>query len=107
MSKAGSVFLYLGTYPSEAEAQADYAVVKDLHALGAVGGYDAAVVTKDIEGKVHVNKDETSTRRGTWGGIVAGAVVGVLFPPAVLASAVVGGAVGGVATCGKACRART
>jgi len=96
MSKAGSVFLYLGTYPSEAEAQADYAVVKDLHALGAVGGYDAAVVTKDIEGKVHVNKDETSTRRGTWGGIVAGAVVGVLFPPAVLASAVVGGAVGGV-----------
>jgi uncharacterized membrane protein len=96
MSKPGSVFLYLGTYPNEAEAQADYALVKDLHALGAVGGYDAAVVTKDAEGKVHVDKDETSTRRGTWGGIVAGAVVGVLFPPSILASAVVGGAVGGV-----------
>jgi uncharacterized membrane protein len=96
MSKAGSVFLYLGTYPNEAEAQADYELVKDLRALGAVGGYDAAVVTKDAEGKVHVNKDETSTRRGTWGGIVAGAVVGVLFPPSILAAAAVGGAVGGV-----------
>jgi uncharacterized membrane protein len=96
MSKADSVFLYLGTYPSEAEARVDYAVVKDLHLLGAVGGFDAAVVTKDSDGKVHVNKDETSTRHGAWGGIVAGAVVGVLFPPSLLASAAVGGALGGV-----------
>jgi uncharacterized membrane protein len=45
---------------------------------------------------VHVNKDETATRRGAWGGIAAGALVGLLFPPAILASAAVGGAVGGV-----------
>ncbi len=96
MTKADGVFIFIGTYPSEAVARGDYDVVKDLHALGAVGTYDAAVITKDENGKVHVNKDETATRHGAWGGIAAGAVVGLLFPPAIIGSAIVGGAVGGV-----------
>ena len=96
MASSDPVFIYIGTYPDEAAARADYEVVKDLHAAGAVGTYDAAVVTKDDAGKVHVNKDETATRHGAWGGAAAGALVGILFPPAVIASAVVGAAVGGV-----------
>jgi uncharacterized membrane protein len=96
MAKADGVFIYIGTYPSEVAARADYDVVKDLHSAGAVGSYDAAVITKDADGKVHVNKDETATRHGTWGGIAAGAFIGLLFPPSILASAAVGGAVGGV-----------
>ena len=96
MAKTDGVFIYIGTYPSEVAARGDYDVVKDLHSAGAVGSYDAAVITKADDGKVHVNKDETATRHGTWGGIAAGALVGLLFPPAVLASAAVGGAVGGV-----------
>ena len=54
--------------PSEAAARADYDLVKDLHAIDVVGSYDAAVVTKDDSGKVHVNKDEMATRHGGWGG---------------------------------------
>jgi uncharacterized membrane protein len=96
MAKPDGVFLFIGTYPDEASARADYDVVKDLHSAGAVGTYDAAVVTKDDAGKVHVNKDETATRHGAWGGAAVGAVVGILFPPAVIGTAVVGAAVGGV-----------
>jgi uncharacterized membrane protein len=96
MAKPDAVFVYIGTYPSEAAARDDYEIVKDLHALGAVGTYDASVVTKDGKGKVHVNKDETSTRHGAWGGAAAGAVVGLLFPPALIGSALVGAAAGGV-----------
>ena len=96
MAKPDAVFIYIGTYPSWAAAQADYDVVKDLHAAGAVGTYDAGVVTKDDGGNVHVNKDEMATRHGAWGGAAVGAVVGILFPPAIIASAAVGGAVGGV-----------
>jgi uncharacterized membrane protein len=96
MSKTDGVFIYIGTYASEVDARADYDVVKGLHALGAVGTYDAAVVTKDDKGKVHVNKDETTTRHGAWGGAAAGAVVGILFPPSILGSALVGAAIGGV-----------
>ena len=96
MANPDGVFLYLGTYPDEASARADYEVVKDLHAVGAVGTYDAAVVTKDEDGKVHVNKDEMATRHGGWGGAAAGAVIGILFPPSIIGMAIVGGAVGGV-----------
>ena len=70
----------IGTYPSEDAARADYDIVKDLHAANAVGTYDASVVTKDIVGKVHVNKDEMATKHGAWGGAAVGAVVGILFP---------------------------
>ena len=96
MAKPDAVFIYIGTYPSEAAARDDYAVVKDLHAVGAVGTYDAAVVTKDNAGKVHVNKDEMATRHGAWGGAAVGAVVGILFPPSIIVGAAVGAAVGGV-----------
>lgn len=96
MSKSDSVFIYIGTYPSEVAARADYDIVKDLHAAGAVGTYDASVVTKDESGKVHVNKDETSTRHGAWGGAGVGALVGLLFPPTIIVGAAVGAAVGGV-----------
>jgi hypothetical protein len=36
MAKPDAVFIYIGTYPSEVTARADYDVVKDLHAVGAV-----------------------------------------------------------------------
>jgi len=96
MAKPETVFIYIGTYPSEAAARDDYGVVKDLHAAGAVGTYDAAVVTKDDAGKVHVNKDEMATRHGGWGGAAVGAVVGILFPPSLIAGAAVGAAAGGI-----------
>jgi hypothetical protein len=66
MAKADGMFLFIGTYSSEAAARDDYEIVKDLHAVDAVGTYDAAVITRDSSGKVHVNKDEM--RRGTEGG---------------------------------------
>ena len=94
MATSDRMFLFIGTYPSEDAARADYDVVKDLHAMDVVGTYDAAVITKDSKGKVHVNKDEMATRHGGWGGAAAGAVVGMLFPPALIGSALVGGAIG-------------
>jgi uncharacterized membrane protein len=96
MSGSGGTFVLVATYPDEATAREDYQVVKDAHAAGLVGSYDAAVVTKDASGKVHENKDETATRHGAWWGVAAGAALGVIFPPSVLGAAAVGGAVGGV-----------
>jgi uncharacterized membrane protein len=95
VAKPEAVFLYVGTYPDEMQARDDYQSIKDLHSAGVVGTYDAAVVTKD-DGKVHVNKDELATRHGAWGGAAAGAAIGILFPPAVIGTALVGAAVGGV-----------
>ena len=96
MAKPESIFIFIGTYPGEAQARQDYQVVKDLHSAGAVGTYDAAVVTKASNGKVHVNKDEMATRHGAWGGAAAGAVVGILFPPSIIGTALAGAAIGGI-----------
>jgi len=83
------VFIYLATYPGEAEALADYGALMDLHESRIVTSYDVALVTKDAEGRVHVDKHEKPTQHGAWSGLLAGALVGVLFPPSVV---VVGGA---------------
>ncbi len=96
MSKSDGTFILVATYPDERAAQDDYEVVKEAHARGLVGSYDAAVITKDLNGKVHENKDETSTRHGAWWGIAAGAAVGAVFPPSILGTAALGGVIGGV-----------
>ena len=96
MAKDDGMFLYIGTYASESDARADYDIVKDLHIVDVIGSFDAAVITKDEHGKVHVNKDEMATRHAGWGGAAVGAAVGILFPPSIIATALVGGAIGGV-----------
>jgi uncharacterized membrane protein len=90
------VFLYVAAYATEADAREDYEVLEDLHATGVVGTYDAALVTKDDEGKVHVHKHEKPTQHGAWTGIGVGGLLGILFPPSLLGSAIVGGAAGAV-----------
>jgi len=94
MAISGDLFIFIGTYSSKEAAQADYEVVRELHGVGAVGTYDAAIVTKDAEGKIHAVKVEMAARHAGWGGAVAGALVGLLFPPALVGTALVGGAIG-------------
>ncbi len=90
------VFVYAATYESRDAAIADYDVLIGLHEAKLVGTYDVAVIAKDQDGKVHVEKHEKPTQHGAWGGIAVGGLLGVLFPPSVLGAAVVGGLVGGV-----------
>lgn len=97
MTEKEGVFLFVATYPDEAAARDDYKVLKQLKDLDVIGRYDAAVVTKDDKGKIHVDKDETSTRKGAWTGVAAGAVLGLLFPPSIVGSALIIGAAGGFA----------
>ena len=57
------VFIFPATYHTEADAQLDYAAVKELHSAGVIGTYDAAVVTKDADGQVNVHKREKPKNR--------------------------------------------
>jgi uncharacterized membrane protein len=89
------VFLYAAIYDEIADAEADYEAVFELHAAGVIGTFDSAVIEKE-EGKVHVHKTEKPTQHGAWTGIAVGAVAGILFPPSIIGSALVGGTAGGV-----------
>jgi len=90
------VFIFAATYADSAAAEADYDTLLELHAAKLVGTYDVALVTKDADGKVHVEKHEKPTQHGAWGGIAVGAAVGVLAAPAVVPAALVGGLIGGL-----------
>jgi uncharacterized membrane protein len=91
------VFLFVGTYADEEDARIDYDVLRSLHEEGLIGTYDIAIVSKDAEGKVHVKKREKPTEHGVWTGIAVGALVGILFPPSIIATGVIGGVTGGLA----------
>jgi uncharacterized membrane protein len=90
------VFLYAAIYDEIADAEADYEAVFDLHAAGAIGTFDSAVIRKDDDGKVRVTKTEKPTQHGAWTGAGVGALVGILFPPAIIGSAIVGATAGGL-----------
>lgn len=96
MAKDSVVFVFIGSYASVDDALMDYAAVKQMYHDGVIDTYDAAVVEKDLEGSVHVHKHEKPTQKGAWTGIAVGAVVGVLFPPSIIATAAAGGVAGGV-----------
>lgn len=46
------MFLYAGDYESVDDAKADLKALEELHSEHVVGTFDAAVITKDEEGKV-------------------------------------------------------
>ena len=90
------VFLYAAVYDEIADAEADYEAVFDLHAAGAIGTFDSAVIRKEADGKVRVTKTEKPTQHGAWTGAAVGSLVGIIFPPAVIGSAIVGAGAGGL-----------
>ena len=96
MAENQNVFVFIASYSSVDYAMMDYSAVQQLYIDGAIDTYDAAVVQKDIDGNVHVSKHEKPTQKGAWTGIGVGAVVGVLFPPAIIPMAAAGGVAGGV-----------
>jgi uncharacterized membrane protein len=89
------VFVYGAVYADREDAEADYEMLLAAHSADLVGSYDVALMYKDDEGKVHVSKHEKPTQHGAWTGAAVGALVGVIFPPAVLGAAAVGAAAGG------------
>ena len=89
------VFLYAGEYDSVDDAKADLETLKELHREHVVGTYDAAVVTKNEEGKVDiVDKIEKPTQHGGWAGMAVGAAMGLIFPPGILVGGLLGAGAG-------------
>ena len=91
------VQVFIATYQTEDGAEA---ALKDFRAMdreGSIELIDAAVAVHTPDGKVKI--EETADPSGkTWGkrGAIAGGVVGLIFPPSIIAGALVGGAGGGI-----------
>jgi uncharacterized membrane protein len=89
------VFIYAGEYDDVEDAKADLEALEELHREHVVGTYDAAVVTKNEEGKVEiVDKIEKPTQHGGWYGAAVGAAIGLVFPPGILLGGLMGAGAG-------------
>ena len=89
------VFIYAGEYDDVEDAKADLEALKELHSEHIVGTYDAAVVTKNEDGKVEiVDKIEKPTQHGGWYGAAVGAALGLIFPPGILLGGLIGAGAG-------------
>jgi len=92
----GTIHLCVGIYHDLESAEGDYADLKKLHHEGLVGAYDAAVVAREDDGTIAVTERKRDTARGAWTGLGIGALAGLLFPPAIIGTALVGAVAGGL-----------
>ena len=91
------LFIYAARYDNENEAIGDLEEFLEIASVGVVGKYDTAILKKTVEGKVKIEKHGSQARTCGWKGAVAGGIVGLLFPPSILAGAFTGAAAGSIA----------
>jgi uncharacterized membrane protein len=88
---------FIATYDDVGDARQDYEEIKQAHSKGFIGEYDAAVVWKTDKGKVEIDSvSEEASRKWLWAGLGAGALVGLIFPPSILATSAIGALSGAV-----------
>jgi uncharacterized membrane protein len=93
-----SAQLLAAIYPDREHAQVILDMLERMHHANTVRLVDAALVTKDEQGKLQIQETkELTTRKGARRGAVIMGSMAILFPPTIIASAVAGGAIGAVA----------
>ncbi len=88
------VDLYIAAYQDPDAARADWESIKQLADDEVIKVDGLVLVSRRSDGKIHVDDDFHTAKKGAAWGAVGGAVVGLIFPPSLLAGAAVGAGVG-------------
>ena len=86
--------LYIAAYSDPDAAQADWDEIKGLAADKTIKIDGLTLVRRDTDGKIDVKDNAHTVGHGAAWGAGAGLLVGLIFPPALLASGLVGAGVG-------------
>ncbi len=82
-------------YADEDRANVILDMLDQMHRATTINLSDAALVSKDAEGKLQIKETrEVTGKKGAKRGAIAAGVFGLIFPPSLIASAIAGGAVG-------------
>lgn len=97
----GAHSLIVAQFPTMEDAEDAYRQLQEIERTSPLKIDGVVIASCDAEGKVHLGKvTEHSTKTGLKWGVVGGAILGVIFPPSIIASAAVLGTAG--AALGKA-----
>src|SRR5215216_3286120 len=89
--------VYAAIFPNRAPAEAVVQTLKQMNKNGSIQLLDAAIVSNTASGKPEIKEiEELTTVKGGERGAIVGGVLGLIFPPAFLASAAVGAVAGGL-----------
>ena len=96
-SQATTVELFIAAYGDEKSAGDALKDFQAAHRAGAIDLIDAAVIVHTADDKVHFEETaDPSGKKWAKRGAIAGGIAGLIFPPSIIASAVVGAGAGGV-----------
>jgi uncharacterized membrane protein len=97
----GAHTLIVAQFPTQQDAEEAYRQLQEIERTSPLKIDGVIIANCDAAGKVHLGKvTEHSTKTGLKWGVVGGAILGVIFPPSILASAAALGTAG--AALGKA-----
>jgi uncharacterized membrane protein len=86
--------LYVAAYSDPSVAEEDWNALKQLADDDVLEIEALALVNRDADGKIHVKDTSQESGKGATIGAVGGALVGLIFPPSLLATAAVGAGIG-------------
>ncbi|WP_328521072.1 DUF1269 domain-containing protein [Kribbella sp. NBC_00359] len=88
------VDLYIAAYMDADAARGDWDAIKQAASDDVIKVDGLVLVSRGADGKINVDDDFHTARKGAKWGAVGGAVIGLIFPPSLLASAAVGAGAG-------------
>jgi uncharacterized membrane protein len=90
--------LLAAVYADEERARTILDMLQTMHRADTITLADAALVMKGQDGKVQVQETrELTTRKGARRGAIIAGVIGLIYPPSLIASVLVGGGIGALA----------
>ena len=92
------MIVFAAQYASLDDAKDDFFAIKELHKEKWIGPYESALFEKTEDGKAKIVETHSSTTRwGATAGVVVGGIIGVIFPPSILAMGALGAGAGALA----------
>jgi uncharacterized membrane protein len=89
--------VFVASYDTEFGAKQSLQDFQGMHRQGSIDLIDAAVIVRRADGKVTFEETaDPSGKKWAKRGAIAGGLVGLIFPPSLIAGAVVGGGAGGI-----------
>jgi uncharacterized membrane protein len=94
---SNSTQVLAAVYPTHEQAKTILDTLQHMHRAKRIDLADAAIVMKGEDGKVNIEETaELTTKEGAVRGALIAGVVGLIFPPSLIGSLLVGGGLGGL-----------